>query len=70
MLHLKTKQSELIMHYVTKTIRKTIMKKTELQHSYFKNRSSENLKLFKEQRNVCSKLYKREKINTFIILIK
>ena len=29
--------------YVTKTMRKTIMKRTELQHSYFKTRSSENL---------------------------
>ena len=47
--------------YVTKTMRKTIMKRTELQHSYFKTRSSENLKLFKCHRNFCCRLYKREK---------
>ena len=33
--------------YMTKTKRKTIMKRAELQHRYFKTRSSENLKLFK-----------------------
>ena len=35
--------------YVTKTMRKAIMKRTQLQHRYFKTRSSENLKLFKQQ---------------------
>ena len=35
---------------------------------YFKIRSSESLKLFKRQRNVCSRLYKREKKKYFINL--
>ena len=51
--------------YVTKTMRKAILKRTELQHRYFKIRSSENLKLFKRQRNFCSRLYKRERKKYF-----
>ena len=51
--------------YVTKTMRKSIMKRTELQHGYFKTRSSENVKPFKRQRNFCSGLYKREKKKYF-----
>ena len=37
--------------YVTKTMRKAIMKRIDLQHRYFKITSSENLKLFKWQIN-------------------
>ena len=33
--------------YVTKAVRKAIMKKTQLQHRYFKNRSSENFNAHK-----------------------
>ena len=65
MLQLKIKQSELLMHHVTKTMRKVIMKRTELQHKYFKIRSSENLKLLKWQINFCSRLYKRERKKYF-----
>ena len=32
---------------------------------YFKTRSSENFKLFKRQRNFCSRLYKRKKNKHF-----
>ena len=41
------------------------MKRTELQHRYFKTRSSENLKLFERQRNFCRRLYKTEKKKFF-----
>ena len=51
--------------YVTKTMRKAIMKRIQLQHRYFKIRSSENVKLFKWQRNFCSRLYKRERKKSF-----
>ena len=51
--------------YITKIMRKAIIKRTELQHRYFKTRSSENLKLLKQQRNFCSRLYKREKQKYF-----
>ena len=72
MLPLKTKQSELIMHHVTNTMRKAIIKRwTGLQHRYFKTRTSKNLKLFPNSKeiSVYSRLYKREKRNTLIILI-
>ena len=32
---------------------------------YFKTRSNENFKLFKQQRNFCSRLYKRKKNKHF-----
>ena len=51
--------------YVTKTMRKAIIIRKELQHRYFKNRSSENLQFFKRQRCFCSRLYKREKKKHF-----
>ena len=47
--------------YVTKAMRKAIMKRTSLQHRYFKNKSSENFNAYKRQRNFCSRLYKIEK---------
>ena len=44
--------------YMTKALRKTIMKRCELESKYVKNKTSENLKPYKKQRNFCSKLYK------------
>ena len=41
------------------------MKRIQLQHRYFKIRSGENVKLFKRQRNFCSRLYKRERKKYF-----
>ena len=46
-------------------MRKALLKKTELQNRYFKIRATENLKLFKRQRNFCSRLYKRERKKYF-----
>ena len=42
--------------YKTKALRKTIMKRSELESKYIKNKTSENLKSYKKQRNICSKL--------------
>ena len=47
--------------YVTKALRNTIMKRTQLQRRYFKSRSSESFNAYKHQRNFCSRLYKRGK---------
>ena len=49
--------------YVTKAMRKAIMKGTQLHHRYFKNGSRENCNAYKQQRNFCSRLDKREKMN-------
>ena len=41
--------------YLTKTLRKAIMKRSELENKYVKNKTNE------KQRNFCSKLYKKER---------
>ena len=47
---------------MTKAKRKAIMKRTQLQHTYFKNRSSQNFNAYKHQRNFCSTVdYIKEK---------
>lgn len=43
--------------YMTKVLRKTIMKRPELQANYIKSEAIENLKLYKIKRNFCSKLF-------------
>ena len=47
--------------YMTKALRKAIMKRSELESKYVKNKTSANLKSYKKQRNFCSKLYKKER---------
>ena len=44
-----------------KALRKAIMKRSELESKYVKNKTSENLRSYKKQRNFCSKLYKKER---------
>ena len=48
---------------MTKTLRKAIMKRSELESKYVKNKTSENLRSYKKQRNFCSKLHKKERKN-------
>ena len=50
--------------YMTKTLRKAIMKQTELETEYCNNKKGFNLKGYKKQRNFCGKLYKIEKNTT------
>ena len=47
--------------YMTKALRKAIMKRSEFESKYVKNKINENLKSYKKQRNLCSKLYKKER---------
>ena len=44
---------------VTKTLRKAIMRRSNLQTIYFKKRTPESLKKYKKQKNCCRKLYKK-----------
>ena len=37
------------------------MKRSELESKYVKNKTSENLKSYKRQRNIYSKLHKKER---------
>ena len=46
---------------MTKALRKAIMKRSELESKCAKNKTNENLKSYKKQRNFCSKLYKKER---------
>ena len=47
--------------YITKTLRKAIMRRSELETKYLKRKTQTDLKLYKKHKNVCSKLQKREK---------
>ena len=47
--------------YMTKQLRKAIMKRTELCSKYCKLKTDESLHAFKKQRNFCSRLYKKER---------
>ena len=47
--------------FITKKVSNAIMKRTQLQNKYFKNRTSNNLIAFKNQRNFCTRLCKKEK---------
>ena len=47
--------------YITKTLRKAIMRRSQLETKYFKTKTQTNLKLYKKHKDFCSKLYKREK---------
>ena len=47
--------------YVTKAMRKAIMKRSELATKYRTRPTEENKKAFKKQRNFCNRLYKKKK---------
>ena len=47
--------------YMTKALRKAIMKRSELESKYLKNKIYQNKKIYKKQKNFCSKLYKKER---------
>ena len=47
--------------YITKTLRKAIMKRSELERKYYKNSSPANNKAYRKQKKFCSKLYKKER---------
>ena len=48
--------------YMTKALRKAIMKSSEFKNKNVKNKTNENLKSYKKnQKNFCSKLYKKER---------
>ena len=51
--------------YVTEALRKAIMKRSQLEKIYFKKRTLESFKKYKEQKNYYSRLYKRERKSFF-----
>ena len=51
--------------YVTKGLRKAIMKRSQLEKIYFKKRTQESFKKYRKQKNYCSRLNKRERKSFF-----
>ena len=51
--------------YVSKKLRKAIMKRSCLKNSYYKNQNDESLREYKRHKNYCSRLYKKEKKQYF-----
>ena len=47
--------------YVTKLLRKAIMRRSNLENKFYKNRSAKNKRALKKQKNYCNRLYKRER---------
>ena len=46
---------------MTKTVRKAIMKRSSLEHKYYKTPSNDNNKAYRKQKFFCSRLYKKER---------
>ena len=46
---------------MSRTLRKAIMKRSELERKYLKNRANESRRTYKKQKNFYSKLYKKER---------
>ena len=51
--------------YITKTLRKAIMKRSYLEKVYFKKKTPDSLIKFKKQKNYYSRLYKKEQKKYF-----
>ena len=47
--------------YMTKDLRKAIMKRSQLESKYIKQPTIENMNNYKKHKNFCSKLYKKER---------
>ena len=47
--------------YITKAYRKAVMKRSKLKTKYLKNSTLENFKKVRQQKNFCSRLYKKER---------
>ena len=51
--------------YMTKALRKAIMRRSTLKNKYLKKKSDENLKIFKKHKNYTKRLAKRERVKYF-----
>ena len=47
--------------YVSKALRKAIMRKSYLEKVYFRNHTVNSLRAFKKQKNFCSRQYKQKR---------
>ena len=51
--------------YITKVLRKAIMKRSQLKSKYYKTKCENDFKSYKKQRNYVSRLYKKERKNYY-----
>ena len=51
--------------YISKPLRKALMKRSYLEKVYFKKQTTQSLERYKKLKNYCSRLYKKEKKNFF-----
>ena len=51
--------------YVSKALRKAIMKSSRLENIYFKKQDNHSLRAYKKQKKICSRLYKKKRKNFF-----
>ena len=51
--------------YITKTLRRAVMLRSQLETKYLKSKTQTDLELYKNHKNFCSKLYKRERRKYF-----
>ena len=51
--------------YMTKTLRKAIMRRSALENKYYKSKSLKDKEVYKKQRKFCNRLYKRERRKYF-----
>ena len=51
--------------YISKPLRKAIMKKSHLEKVYYKNKSEKSFKACKKQKKLCSRLYEKERERFF-----
>ena len=56
--------------YLTKSLRKAMMKRSELRTKYYKIPNSDNLSRFKKQKNYCTRLYKKSVKDFITVLIQ
>ena len=67
-LHAPTKKKVIRannMPYMTKTLRKAIMRRSAFKNKFYKSKSLQDENAFNKQRNFCNRLYKREKRKYF-----
>ena len=60
MLLTKKRSSEVQVPYISRDLRKAIMKRSQLKNKYYKINTPENLNSYKKQKIFCDKLYKKE----------
>ena len=51
--------------YISKPLRKAMMKRSYLENVYFKKQTTQPLERYKKQKNYCSRLYRKERKNFF-----